>query len=111
MGSIAAVWGRPGECRRLAPHLHVPILGQRAPAELPLGDALEPGSLEVVGFDAPLGGGRLRQEPLEDAPRHPDHTPVLADLDPELNGLALGIPPGVLGGIPSRETVPLALSC
>jgi hypothetical protein len=34
---------------------------------------------------------------LEDAPRNPDYAVVLADLDPELNGLALGIPAGVLG--------------
>jgi hypothetical protein len=35
---------------------------------------------------------------LEHAPRNPDHAAVLADLDPELHGLPLGIPSGVLGG-------------
>jgi len=39
--------------------LDVPILGQQAPAEFALGDALEPGPLEIVGFDAPLGGRPL----------------------------------------------------
>ena len=34
---------------------------------------------------------------LEYSPRDPDHAAVLADLDPELHGLPLGIPAGVLG--------------
>jgi hypothetical protein len=34
---------------------------------------------------------------LEYAPRYPDHALVLADLDPELYGLQLSIPAGVLG--------------
>ena len=34
---------------------------------------------------------------MEQAPRDPDHAVVLADLDPELHGLPLGIPAGVLG--------------
>src|SRR5262245_19674646 len=54
-----------------------------APAELPLGDALEPGPLQVIGFDAPLRGGPVGQEPLEHAPRHPHHATVFADLDAE----------------------------
>jgi hypothetical protein len=29
---------------------------------------------------------------LEHAPRHPDHAAVLSDLDPELDGLPLGVP-------------------
>ena len=41
--------------------LDIPILGQLSPTDLPLGDALEPGPLEVVGFDALLGGGPLRE--------------------------------------------------
>jgi len=41
--------------------LDIPILGQLAPSQLPLGDALEPGSLEVVRFDAPLRGRPLRE--------------------------------------------------
>jgi hypothetical protein len=46
---------------------------------------------------AALRGGPLREQPLEHAPRHPDHAVVLADLAPELHGRALGIPAGVLG--------------
>ena len=37
-------------------------------------------------------GGPLGQERLEHAPQDPDHTAVLADLDPELHRLPLGIP-------------------
>jgi hypothetical protein len=72
-------------------------LGQLPPAQFPLGDVLEPGPLEVVGFDAPLGRGSLREQPLEHAPRDPDHPAVLADRDPELHGLPVGIPAAVLG--------------
>jgi hypothetical protein len=64
-------------------NFHVPILDQLQPAELPLGDPLEPGPLWVVRFDAPLKGGLLCQETLEHAPRDTDHATVLADLDPE----------------------------
>ena len=41
----------------------VPVLGQLAPAQLPLGDALEPGPLEVVGFDTFPGAG-IQPNPL-----------------------------------------------
>ena len=51
-------------------------------------------------LDASLGGGPLREQALEYAPRDPDHAMVLADLDPELHGLPLGIqraPRGTIG--------------
>ena len=41
--------------------LHVPVVGQLALAQLPLGDALEPRPPKVVRLDAALGGGPLRQ--------------------------------------------------
>jgi hypothetical protein len=41
------------------------------------------------------GVGPLRQWPLKTRAEHPDHAAVLADLDPELHGLALGISSGV----------------
>ena len=72
------------------------MLGQPSLAQLPFGDALEPGPLEVVGFDAPLGRGLLGQEALKHPLGHPHHATVLADLDPEVQGLPLGIPAGVL---------------
>jgi hypothetical protein len=40
--------------------LHVTVRGQLATAELPLGDALEPRSLEVVRLDAALRGRPVR---------------------------------------------------
>ena len=55
-------------------NLDIPVLSQLAPAQLPLSDAFEPSPLEIVRLDAALGGGPLGQEPLEHAPRDPDHT-------------------------------------
>ena len=55
-------------------------------------------SNRVRRLDAPLGGGRLREQPLlEHAPGDRDHAVVLADLDTELHRLPVGIPAGVLG--------------
>jgi hypothetical protein len=48
-------------------------------------------------LDAPLGGGPLGQGPLERAPRDPDDDVVLAELDPELARLPLGVPSRILG--------------
>ena len=71
---------------------------QLAPAQLPLGDALEPGPLEVVRLIAALGRGPLGQGAAGTrSARDPDHAAVLADLDPELDGLPIGIPAGVRG--------------
>ena len=64
---------RTGSCGEL-----IPIFGQLAPNELPLGDALEPGALKIVGFDASLGSRPLGQEPLDQALRDPDHAAVFA---------------------------------
>jgi hypothetical protein len=44
-----------------------------------------------------LSSPEIRRQALEYAPRHPDHAVILAYLDPELHGLPLGIPAGVLG--------------
>jgi hypothetical protein len=52
--------------------LHIPILGQLPPTELSLGDALEPGALELARLATPPGSRPLGQKPLEDAPRDPD---------------------------------------
>ena len=44
------------QCCEIPPaDLDIPILGQLALAQLPLGDALEPGALSVLGFYTPLG--------------------------------------------------------
>jgi len=79
-----------------------PTFPQLPPPDLPFGYALEAGSLEVVGFHASPGA----------SPAIDVGTPaaVFADLDPELDGLRLGIPVGVFGGR-CWETVRRALSC
>jgi hypothetical protein len=51
----------------------------------------------LIGFDASLRRGTLREQPLEHAPREPDHAAVLADLDPDFHRLPIGVPAGVLG--------------
>ena len=86
----------------------MPVVGQPQP-NFSLSYELEPGPLEVVGFDAPLWGGPLWEQSLKHAPRHPDHTPVLADLDHELRRLPIGIPRASSGN-DGWETVPLTLS-
>jgi hypothetical protein len=63
----------------------------------------------LIGFDASLRRGTLREQPLEHAPREPDHAAVLADLDPDFHRLPIGVPAGVLGKA-DWETAPLALS-
>jgi hypothetical protein len=57
----------------------IPILDQLPPAQLPLGDALEPGSLEVVGFDAALGvgcSGSNRWNTRRGTQTTPRHSPI-----------------------------------
>ena len=99
-----------GHQRKFPPaDLHVPILGQLPPTDLPLGDALEPGTLEIVGLDAPLRRRSFGQKTLEHPPRNPDHTTVLPNLDAELHRLPLGIPAGVLA-VGGWRTDPVALS-
>ena len=62
--------------------LKVPALSQLPLAELPLGDALEPGPLGGASSNEPLGGWVAPGAALEDAPRDPNHPAVLTDLDP-----------------------------
>ena len=51
----------------------------------------------ALGISRQPPHGWAGQEPLEHAPRPPDRPVILADLDPELHRLPLGIPAGVLG--------------
>jgi hypothetical protein len=75
--------GDGGSARPYRKSRHIPILGQLAPAQLPLGNALEAGPLEVVRSDAILGGGPLREQALEHAPG----TVTTPRYSPELDGL------------------------
>ena len=89
-------------------YLHVPVLGQLAPAQLPLGDVLKPGPLEAVSLDTAIRGRPFREEALECSARDPNHAAVFADLDPELYGLPLGIPSGTLWGVKNIGRSPVA---
>jgi hypothetical protein len=62
--------------------------------------------LQVVRLNASFGCWPLGEQLLEYAPRDPDHGAVLADLDPELHGLPLGIPAGVLGEGEEHDSIP-----
>jgi hypothetical protein len=53
----------------------------------------------ALGISRQPPHGWAGQEPLEHAPRPPDRPVILADLDPELHRLPLGIPAGVLGEV------------
>jgi hypothetical protein len=84
---------------------------QLARGYLCLNDVLEPRSLEIVRLDTSLGGGPLGQGAAGTrSARDPDHAAVLADLDldPELGGLPLGIPAGVLGEGEEHRGPPIA---
>jgi hypothetical protein len=60
-GSARSMWDTRPLARTTRPltqiasaYLHVPVLGQLAPAQLPAGEALEPGPLEVVSLDTAM---------------------------------------------------------
>jgi hypothetical protein len=74
--------------------LDIPVLGQLAPLQLPLGDALEPGPLMAVPPPCTAPGWPLGQEALGTRAAGPDAA-VLPDLDPELQGLMLSVPSAV----------------
>jgi hypothetical protein len=58
-GGLALTGAEGPPSRKIPPaDLDIPVLGQLAPAQLPFGDALEPGPLEIISLDAPLGLGR-----------------------------------------------------
>jgi hypothetical protein len=56
--------------------LDIPVLGQLAPAQLPLRDALEPGSLKVVRLDAALGDRPLRWNTRRGTRTPPRSSPI-----------------------------------
>jgi hypothetical protein len=80
-----------------ASDLDVPVLGQLTPPQLPLGGFLKACSLQVVCFNVAFGGGCVRQQALEHAPRYPHNAAVFADFYANFNSLPPGIPSGVIG--------------
>src|SRR5262249_20454663 len=75
-----------------------PIPGPLPPPGLPLGDPLEARSLEVVGFDAPLGywrSGSSRWNTRRGSRTIPWYSPIST---PNFTACLLGIPADVLGG-------------
>jgi hypothetical protein len=81
---------------KIAPgDLDVAIVGQLPAAHLPLGNQFEPRSMDIVGFQAPVGCRPLVREPLESAPRHANNALVLPDADSELDRGCIGVAPGV----------------
>ena len=73
------------------------VFGQLPPTQAALGDALKARALEVVGFEAPLGGRKVRQKAIKHAPWDPDNAFVFADGDAKFHGLPLVIPAGIRG--------------
>jgi hypothetical protein len=68
-----------------ASDLDVPVLGHLTPPQLALGGSLKACSLQVVCFDAALGGGCVRQQALEHAPRYLHYAAVFADFNAKFN--------------------------
>ena len=65
----------------------------------------------MVRFDALLGGGPLREQPLKHPARDPCHAVVLPDLDPELHSLALAFQRATSGRVKNRATaLPIELA-
>jgi hypothetical protein len=75
--------------------LDIAVIGQLPTANLPLGDQFEPGSVKTVGFKAAFGRGGLWKQDLEKAPGNPHYAFILAHPDAELDGVPVGVPPGV----------------
>ena len=88
---------------RVLEHLRAPgdldiaVVGQLPPSQLPFDRKLEPGPLEMEGFEATLRCRRLIEQMLKDAPSHAHGALVLAQQHRELDRIPVAVPPGVLG--------------
>jgi hypothetical protein len=85
-----------------------------AAPQLPLGNKLEAGLLEVVSLDAAFGCNAAVDKSAERVPRNADDALILAYADAELDRLPIGVPPGILGKAekhdvpsPSNAVVPI----
>ena len=75
--------------------LDITVVGQLPAAKFPLRDEFEPGPVKVIGFDTPFRCGDLSKQELEDAPGDAHRAFILADADAELDGVPVGVPPGI----------------
>ena len=64
-------------------------------AQLAFDDELEARPLQVVGLETTLGSRRAIEETPEDVAPDVHDTPIFADVDGELDGIALGVPVGI----------------
>ena len=51
----------------------------------------------MIGLDAALRRGRLLEQALKHSPANPNDAAILADFDPELDGVGRGVPSRVFG--------------
>jgi hypothetical protein len=89
--------------------LDIAVVGQLPSPEFPLGDEFEPGPVKMVGFEAPFGCGGPWKQDLEHAPGNANDALILAHADAELDGVPVGVPPGVRRKAEEHE--PLGMFC
>src|SRR6266540_992823 len=77
--------------------LDIGIVSQLPAANLPFGDQLEAGPIQVVGFEAAPRRRALVEQSLEHAPGNPNDALILADAYAELDHGRVGVPAGVRG--------------
>jgi len=75
--------------------LDIAVVGQLPSPNLLLSDPFDPGSMEMVGFEASFGRRGVWKQDLEHAPGNPHHALILAHPNPELDGVPVGVPSGV----------------
>jgi len=75
--------------------LDIAVVGQQPPPKFALGDEVEPGPMKMVGFEAAFRRGGLWKQDLENAPGNAHHALILAYPDAELDGVPVGVPPGI----------------
>ena len=71
----------------------IAIVGQLPAAQLAFGYQFEPGSVEMIAFEAPLGCRALREQALKDPPADPHNASIFANLNPEFDGHPVGADP------------------
>jgi hypothetical protein len=80
---------------RMTGDLDIAIVGQLPPPKFALSDEFKPGPVKVEGFQAAFRCGGLRKQDLKHASGHANNAFILAQPDSELDGVSVGVPPGV----------------